>query len=110
MIEKESQVRKEIRFKRVLCIILGIMILILPLTIYTLKKNYLETSGAGEVVFAPVIYMIILTNGIGGIVSGVIFSFLMGKNKYLDYVLICALGIYLVMASNFGWSQTYMGT
>ncbi|MBI5000910.1 MAG: hypothetical protein HZB92_05210 [Euryarchaeota archaeon] len=110
MIEEEFHVRKEIRFKRILCIILGIMILILPLSIYTLKKNSLESSGTGVVVFEPVIYWIILTNGIGAIVSGIIFSFFMGKNKYLDYVLICALGIYLVMASNFGLNQTYLGT
>jgi len=99
--DQESQAKKQIQFKRILCIILGIMILILPLSIYTLRKNDAESSGTGIVVGESAAYMTMLLNGIGGIVSGIIFSYFIGKNKYMDYVFICALGVFLVMAINF---------
>jgi hypothetical protein len=106
MNDEEFHVKKIIRFKQILCIILGLMILILPMSIYTLTKDSL-TPRPGVIIGESGTYYIMLVNGFVGIISGIIFAFLMGKNRYLDYILICALGILLVYSSSLGFLQIY---
>ncbi len=91
---------------RILYLILAIMVLVLP---YTLYKMRIGENGEGTVNNSREDYPKIINIGIVGIMLGGVFVLLYGKNKYLDFIFLIILTICVIIAL-FLTPKVYLGT
>ena len=73
---------------RLICLIIGILILILPLATYSIIKNQTESSGRGIVVGENDAYQTMFTIGIIGIALGALFYYFGNENSVMYFLII----------------------